>query len=301
MQIQIVPGGFPTWLCEAIYAGYKNAKIDASLLESTFAIILSNWLHRIHKYLWLEQFSKELNKDPAWSNKLKAILNKKVPEAWEKHIMNGYLYRDYYEDTLPFLEVIRHAERERQAADTIKFGGYFESIEVPPYLLMVLAHPAPYYHGYFDDSADVKNGTRVLRDPSFTNEEKSMAIWGISQLGVFSSEESGVYTNFIARACKAYQKGQITVGHLQELFQCNPNYHKYPFQYPFFILDYKCPSIQDALNELIAMPTIPCGIKEMARKVKNGTLATKEEMAYMEGYRQFRKTHFTLYETIPPR
>ncbi|WP_339044619.1 hypothetical protein [Cardinium endosymbiont of Tipula unca] len=39
----------------------------------------------------------------------------------------------------------------------------------------------------------------------------------------------------------------------------------------------------------------------IARKVKNGTLATKEEMAYMEGYRTFRKTHFTLYETIVSR
>ncbi len=47
-------------------------------------------------------------------------------------------------------------------------------------------------------------------------------------------------------------------------------------------------------------PTVPCGLKEVARKVKHGTLATKEEMAYMEGYRTFRKTHFTLYETVPP-
>lgn len=102
----------------------------------------------------------------------------------------------------------------------------------------------------------------------------------------------------IENACAWYSKGELSLEHLYQLFKCDlPTFYKYPF----FILDYKDQLIQKALDKFIAMPTIPCSLKEVARKVKNGTLATKEEMAYMEGYRTFRKTHFTLYETISPR
>ncbi|WP_165941948.1 hypothetical protein, partial [Cardinium endosymbiont of Culicoides punctatus] len=73
------------------------------------------------------------------------------------------------------------------------------------------------------------------------------------------------------------------------------------YKYPFFIIDYKDKEVQRALDKFISIPTIPEGLKEIAHKVKNGTLATKEEMAYMRGYREFRKTHFTFYETIPAR
>ena len=87
----------------------------------------------------------------------------------------------------------------------------------------------------------------------------------------------------------------------EDLFHCLYSTGFRGVKYPFFILDYKDPTVQHALNELIKIPTIPCDLKQLIRKVKNGTLATKEEMAYMEGYRQFRKTHFTLYKTIRPR
>jgi hypothetical protein len=67
----------------------------------------------------------------------------------------------------------------------------------------------------------------------------------------------------------------------------------YIFKYPFFILDYKGKELQNALDEFISIPTIPCGLKEMAKKIQEGKLATPKEMAYMEGYRKFRATHFT--------
>ncbi|TDG95472.1 hypothetical protein CCPUN_03730 [Cardinium endosymbiont of Culicoides punctatus] len=106
--------------------------------------------------------------------------------------------------------------------------------------------------------------------------------------------------------CEWYRKGELSTGHLYQLFYCEiPSFYEQPFttfyKYPFFILEYKNEIIQEALNKFIAEPTIPEGLKEIARKIKNGTLATKEEMAYMRGYREFRKTHFTLYETIPAR
>lgn len=86
--------------------------------------------------------------------------------------------------------------------------------------------------------------------------------------------------------------------HLEEFLKCK---FKGPFKYPFFILGYKRKDVQSALDKFIAEPTIPEGLKALARKVKQGTLATKEEMSCMEGYATFRKKHFTLYETIVPR
>ena len=124
-----------------------------------------------------------------------------------------------------------------------------------------------------------------------------MTIFGMSQLGVFDLDESSDYACLIEGACEWYRKGSLTVDHLYQLFKCEfPTFYKYPF----FILDYKQKEVQNALTKFIAEPTIPSGLKEMAGKVKNGTLATKEEMSYMEGYRAFRKTHFTLYQTILP-
>ena len=303
-------------LLEDFYQLYEYKKISLALLELSFAISLVHYTYRgsileslgLERYNFLERIIKTFPKSAPIHGNLKSFLQGIIPPAWSKKTLDpdGSFGSSYYQAQLPFLEIIRYAERERQAAETMRFGGVFHGLEVSPYFLMVIEHPVGYYFGYFNDSESVENGTRVLRDPSFNSAEKAMAIFGASQLGVTSSEESRIYASFINSACEWYRKGQLSVGHLYQLFRCEiPGFYEHPFttfyKYPFFILDYKDKSIQAALDKFIAEPTIPDGIKALARKVKNGTLATKEEMAYMEGYRQFRKTHFTLYETIPPR
>ncbi|MBX9890480.1 MAG: hypothetical protein K2X94_04380, partial [Amoebophilaceae bacterium] len=64
------------------------------------------------------------------------------------------------------------------------------------------------------------------------------------------------------------------------------------FKYPSFILDYEQQAIQDNLQRFLEVAAIPCGLKEMARKIKQGTLATEAEKEAMEAYRVFRQTHF---------
>ena len=93
----------------------------------------------------------------------------------------------------------------------------------------------------------------------------------------------------------------MTPNIVEDLFFCLYPTGDPRLKYPFFILDYQEPNLQRALDALLKLPTIPCGLKKVIQKAKNGTLATKEEMEYMEGYRQFRKTHFTLYETVTPK
>ncbi|MDD9140083.1 MAG: hypothetical protein NQ127_04190 [Candidatus Cardinium sp.] len=72
------------------------------------------------------------------------------------------------------------------------------------------------------------------------------------------------------------------------------------FKYPFFILNQEDKDLQKVLHRFIALPTIPCGLKEIAKKILAGTLATPQEMEYMKGYIAFRKKYFTLYETVLP-
>ena len=174
---------------------------------------------------------------------------------------------------------------------------YLLGPEYPPYFLIVLDHPSDYYPIHFGpfsgsnyNNWGVRNGIGVLQDPDISDEEKSLAIFGMSQL------YSDCYAELILYACDWYKQGLLTVQHLYQLFVCDfPTFYKYPF----FILDYKNEYVQVALDEFIGLPMIPCGLREIAKKVKEGKLATKKEMDYMEGYRTFRKTYFTLYESIP--
>ena len=177
----------------------------------------------------------------------------------------------------------------------------------PPYFLMMLEHP-----GYYLGLGSPYNSTLLhcLQDPDRTNLEKRLFILAMHQLG--SSEQYGghmdtAYRDLIKRACWCYRAGTLLLPLLEGLL-CSPFpdiSKNYP-QYPLCILDYSLGYNQAALlhgmlDELIALPTIPCGLKEMAQKIKKGKLATAQEMKYMAGYREFRKTHFTLYETIEPR
>ena len=157
---------------------------------------------------------------------------------------------------------------------------------------MVLDHPQ-YYTDIgiegIDDSAD-----NFIRKSKFSEGEHRLAVFAMHHLS-----NSRSYADLIDDVCNLYRSEIMSLRIMQDLLQLY--YPMRHIKYPFFILDYKEPAVQQALDKFIAVPTIPDGLKEMARKIKDGTLATQEEMDEMEGYRAFRKTHFTLYETISPR
>ncbi len=307
---------FTSW--EMAYELYKNKKIEFPLLELMLVISIVNddrFLHHLAFDSWSNKRTKEdyvslleaiQNNIPKNSCLYKGIasilLNKKCPKSWDGYRMHRSCGppRDYYEHSFPFYHILTDAVRDANDWEASDFGGNLLGLATHPYFLMVMEHPLDYYPAHFelgprrqkqDRPKRCGNGIDVLRYEGYTDEEKSMAIFGMSQLN------ADYYAFMIEHAIEWYKQGNLSVHHLLQLFICNfPTFYKYPF----FILDYKKKDIQEALNKFIAEPTIPEGIKAIALKVKNGTLATKEELDYMEGYRTFRKTHFTLYETIVP-
>ncbi|WP_243018655.1 MULTISPECIES: hypothetical protein [Candidatus Cardinium] len=306
---------------------YKKKEIELPLLELMLAIHITNSFNDCHFKIIptkkikrvapaLERIQNNIPKDSSLHNHLKSILvDNQLPKLWDKYRIDysgdisRFYYTDYYTENFLFYDILTDAVKEADYVINGEPGSSPFHLDRYPYFLMVMEHPETYYPAHCelgprnqreqDKSKKYTDGIDVLRYKGYTDEEKSMAIFGMSQLGVTDSRESsGYYAFMIDHAIEWYKLGNLSVHHLLELFICNfPTFYKYPF----FILDYKEEAIQKALNKFIAEPTIPEGIKEVARKVKNGTLATKEEMDYMQGYRTFRKTHFTLYETIVPR
>ena len=307
----------PCGLCEVSYQLYQEKKIDLSLLELIFAINLGNFIavHAVGNFYenivktlhpatckLLEKISKEIPTNTVLYKDVIAVLNNHFPETWYNHLLLSQpitASHEYYQAPFPFYDSITDAVRDKKywekwtITPDITLG-----LENIPYFLMIMEHPQYYYPVHVGPFSDSNNGIRLLRSQDYADQEKTMAIFGMSQLGILSPYESSIYyAFFLENACEWYKKGNLTTEHLYQLFQFD---FQTFYKYPFFIIDYKEKAVQKALDKFIATPTIPCGLKEMARKVKNGTLATKEEMAYMEGYRQFRKKHFTLYETIRP-
>ena len=299
-------------LWEKCYQLYQEKKIDQSLLGLIFSIHLGNFIAKHHigkryenvlKTLhpattrFLEKVTKEISEESLLHRDLQSMLHNNFPEAWWQGLLFSEIgHQDYYTELFSFYDILTDAVKDEKYSK--EWGSAFGGIEHFPYFLVVMEHPQDYYPAHFGPFGTKKDGIVVLRDPGYTDEEKSMTIFGMSQLGVLFSCESSYYAFMIENAVEWYKNGHLSLQHLYQLFTCRfPTFYKYPF----FILDYKDKSIQAALDKFIAESIIPCGLKALARKVKNGTLATKAEMAYMEGYRQFRKTHFTLYETIPPR
>jgi len=298
-------------LCKDAYKLYTSSKIDLQLLTIICSINISNII-KINKgyscvskvlqnntscYNCLMQMAQELPQESNLYGYIQEIFNNHFPESWRQLLYaDSMLYQSYgsKEETLPFHEIITHAVEDYRhwQQHVLHYDPMPLHTSVPAYFLMILEHASLYYPSQFGICPGSNNGIDLLYNPTYSHEEKSIAILSMSQL------ESHHYAFMIENSLEWYKTGSITVQHLSQLFTCNfPTFYKYPF----FILDYKDKSIQASLDKFIAEPTIPEGLKDLARKAKNGTLATKSEMAYMEGYRQFRKTHFTLYETVPPR
>ena len=318
-----------TDLYKSAFDLYKKEKIDLETLSLVFSINLGNLVtySDIPKVIerslspnlssFIKQIMPEIPRDSSLYKDLETLLGLKIPENWKPYLLSGKKLSDgtYYDvthdkDILPFYDVVLSAVKDKQYYDCWRGPKIKEGIvglEIPPYFLMVVEHPSYYYSKKLpsyppttsrdSDGKQRRNGVTILKDTSYSEQEKAMVIFGMSQLGLFDAFESSKYYAWIIdQACQWYQKGALTDKHLYQLFVCDVRAF---YKYPFFILDYKDKAIQQALDKVIKLPTLHCKVREIAQKVKNGTLATKEEMAYMEGYRKFRKNHFTLYETIP--
>ena len=319
-----------TDLYKSVYDLYKKKKINLEILSLVLAINLGNLVtySDIPKVIerslspdlgsFIKQIMTEIPRESVLYKDLETLLNLKFPANWKPYVLSeretpvgNQLLTTYYRDLLPFYDIILNAVKDKQYYDcwsglNRKEGPLGE--EKPPHFLMVLEHPQYYYSkelppyptcSYRTDSdgRHRRNGVTILKDPKYAATEKDMVIFGMSQLGLFDPcESSQYYAWIIDQACQWYQQGALTDKHLYQLFICDIRTF---YKYPFFILDYKDKSIQKALDRLINLPTLPDSVRTVAQKVKSGTLATEEEMAYMEKYRNFRKSHFTLYETIP--
>ena len=306
---------------EQAYKLYKEKKINSTLLSLICAISFSkrfesncSLTNQPKNLYWetekplLEQMLKELPKHMPLYKALQSVFNQVFPKTWEKYLMStGEYYRQHC--CLPFQNIIFDALREKKQFEKWLDGTlpeYLLGPEYPPYFLMVLEHPRYYYPAHFGPfsgrdyyDCGAMDGIGMLQELDYLEEEKALAIFGMSQFGILTPYESkNYYAVLIENACDWYKQGALSVKNLYRLFVCDfPTFYKYPF----FILDYKDENVQRALDKLIGLPMIPCGLKDLAQKVKNGTLATKQEIEDMEGYRTFRKTYFTLYETVPPR
>ncbi|HLP35182.1 MAG TPA: hypothetical protein VK133_04315 [Amoebophilaceae bacterium] len=279
---------------------YTQNKLSTSLLQTVVCFEFLRYHPIVYLYKTapvvrcLENVCAMANVPPALVVKINRILSGEIRATWvkkgdprmnEPSCLHDYNYPFKLSDIMvraqqEFVRYIQNVDWEDPSdADTLSD------------FIVVFDHPMYYTSIGIEGTED--SAHQFITKHQFSESERRLAIFAMHQL------HAQPYAGLFRDACAMYRTGVISPQMIEDLFKCFYPI-RYNLQYPFFILDYKNPYLQCALDELIAIPTIPCGLKEMARKVKKGTLATKEEIAYMEGYRTFRKTHFTLYETIPP-
>ncbi|AWN81998.1 hypothetical protein [Candidatus Cardinium hertigii] len=280
---------------KACYKLYKQKLFSDSL----FQMVLCFEFLRIHPLVigyqngaiesFLKRVQLEIGTTTPIALQIKRILSGELLKEWKKKGLSTYYNYRY---PIPIPEIIHKANREQKRLRPDFYGGSMPHPNYIPDFLMILDHPDYYYETGIEGSKDDAIG--FITDASHNEEEKRLVVFAMHQL----SPEA--YAHFIRSVCGAYYWGHVSVRLMEDLLHCNRSCST-RFKYPFFILDYRKECVQCALDEFIALPTLPCGLKEMAKKIKTGKLATPEEIVYMEGYRKFRETHFTLYETIPPR
>ncbi len=276
---------------KSCYKLYKHQRLSEALLE----MVLSFEFLRIHplvtalRYKYeksvIEPFLREIQSyigdTTAVGLQIEKILSGKLAEDWNQKKASNYID---YRNRLPFSKTICDAYKDFVKYMKTWWEGCLEPYK-PPYFLMIRDHPGDYYMM----GVESKDIVRFLKDPTHTSMEKRLAIFAMQELW------ETAYSQLIESACGLYYLDHVSVHLMEDLLHYSfPNFCKYPF----YILDYK--AAQYTLNKFISIPTLPCGLKEMAKKIKDGTLATPEEMAYIEGYRTFCQTHFILYETILP-
>jgi hypothetical protein len=270
-------------------------------MQKSHPLVVSDKDERRRKeiHLFLQQVHREVGSHTRIGQHVGAIVSRKLAQAWARKKPSPHLH---YKDPLPIAEIVREAKKEWD--DYARYWIDPQCVAYsPPYFLMLIEHINSYvFLGNFDNNQVIK----FLEDPHAKNEEKRLFIFAMYQLGSEphdlpnSTQTLSAYRELLSKAHFYYRAGNLPLALLEDLL-CStlPLLSRYYPKYPFCALHHNNFMIQDWLDDFIALPTIPCGWKEMARKFKEGTLLPEEDMEYLRGYQKFMQTHFTLYETIP--
>lgn len=296
---------------EACYKLYQNKHLS----EPLFEMVLGFEFLRIHPLVmgatikghyeksaiksFLTKVQSEIREDSPIKLLITEMLSGRLANAWRKKRKSAYLH---YKDPLPFADIIHKAHKEATVVLSKDIGleHYQHCPYQPPYFLMIYDHPSYYsaesirhgssrYAGYPQPDGCIES---FLTDSSYPIAEKKLAIFAMQQL------DSQGYARLIKKICSLYNWHPSLLYIMQDLIYCSIGrlFHKYPF----FILDHKVNEVQQALDKLLAIPSLTCGIHFMTKKIKRGSLATPREMDRMQFDVQLHKTRFRLYETIGP-
>lgn len=179
--------------------------------------------------LWLQNLVQNLPNDSDFSKELAGIFSKgELPNAWreyaihlhrscEGHIVIDHPSHNYYVQRFPFYATLSDAVTDIHYLPGYSFNDSNKLLDFDrdPYFLMAMEHPADYYpvdlaklkstpfnpNGTQEPSLkEYANGINLLCDKCYTDEEKSMAIFAMSQLGLTSSDRKFLLC-FFSREC----------------------------------------------------------------------------------------------------
>lgn len=300
------------------------------LSEALFRLVLGGFeLLRIHPLVvqdnlsdfdkkrvttFLHQIQDEVGAHTPIGLQADAILSGQLAKKWGRKSRSPLLH---YRDKLPIAPTIRQAAKEYLKYKKYRqWLGNWKSLseaELAPIrgqhqFLMLIEHVNCYIFLSSEDGDDVFFS--FLKDPYTTNEEKRLFLFAMYRIGGTGEVKNTVHTynpgvaNLLDRTYSYYRTGDLALPLLEDLLHSpiplDMGEAPYP-RYPFFVSSYKSVHIQEGLDQFIASPTIPDGWKELAKRLKKGTLLTKQEINYLIGYQKFLGSHFILYETIPPQ
>jgi hypothetical protein len=274
---------------------------------------------------FLQQLQAELYHDTDTSKCIESILSGKLLKGWHKKSDRGSNNYLHYGEPLSIPEVIRQANKELDEY----FQSWWEPKKLPSSsmnFLMLLEHANCYLQLGNPNNSNLLS---ILGDSNYSDEEKRLFIFAMQRLGCYQDNSDdpkhtlgtrkgimydndynynnknpkqamGAYRDILWKAYYCYGIGKFSLPLLEYLLHYPISFGEYYIHYPFYVMHYKSILLQEILDDFIASPVIPCGWKDMAQKLKKGTLLSKEKMKYLEGYKDFLENHFTLYETIPP-
>jgi hypothetical protein len=295
---------------KSCYKLYQQQKLS----EDLFQTVLGFELLHIHPlvapdkdesrkkrtHLFLQQVHAELGSHTLIGQYIEAIVSGKLAQAWARKGPSPHLH---YKDPLPIIEIIREAIKELSAYER----NWFQPQEIaysPPYFLMLIEHINSYV---FLGNPDNNQVLKFLANAHASNGEKRLLIFVMYQLGHYPNDQLNskqivnAYRELLTKAYLAYREGNLSLALLEDLLHSALPFSSYYPRYPFCVLQHKSFMIDEWIDAFLALPTVPCGWKEMARKFKKGTLLTSEDTKYLRGYQRFMQTHFTLYENIPQK
>jgi hypothetical protein len=294
---------------EGCYELYKEKLLSPSLFQLVlcFELLCKHPLvdppyAEVEVIKFLQQLRSELHHDRDTSKCIESILSGKLLKGWHKKRdcgLNNYLH---YAEPLDIPEVLRQSNKELNEY----YESWWEPKELPSSsmnFLMLLEHSNCYLQLGNPNNSNILS---ILGDSNYSDEEKRLFIFAMQRLGHYQNNNDpkqamGAYRDMLWKVYYSYRIGKFSLPLLENLLHYPISFGKYYIHYPFYVMHYRSILLQEILDDFIDSPVIPCGWKDMAQKLKKGTLLSKEQMKYLEGYKNFLANHFMLYETIPPQ